>query len=103
MKEKITEFDEKNMTITNQIFQAGKFPLDPEKTRGIYQVEDLGNNHSKVSFHITFKTQPPWMGGLMKGKFEKPIEDYFIALEHNVKTGEKVSKENFKKIKKDYK
>ena len=39
----------------------------------------------------------------MKGKFKKLISDYFIAIEHYGKTGEAVTKENFKEIKKQYK
>jgi hypothetical protein len=43
------------------------------------------------------------MGRLAKGKFRKNIEDYVLAIEHNVLTGETVSKDNFKEIKKKYK
>jgi len=42
------------------------------------------------------------MGGLMKGKFKKLIADYFIAIEHHIRTGESVNKSNFKSIKKLY-
>lgn len=38
----------------------------------------------------------------MKGNFKKLIGDYFIAIEHHIKTGEKVTQENFKAIKKQY-
>ena len=40
------------------------------------------------------------MGGLAKGKMKKTIEDYEIAVEHYVLTGEEVNQENFKEIKK---
>ncbi len=43
------------------------------------------------------------MGGLAKGKFKKTIADYAVAVEHYAKTGEAVNKDNFKRIKKQYK
>lgn len=103
LKEKITEFDSENMTFVNQVFQAGKFPVDPEYTRAIYKVDDLGNGKSRLSFDMQFRTKPAFMGMMAKGQFKKLIKDYFIAIEHHVKTGEKVTKNNFKSIKKMYK
>ena len=51
---------------------------------------------------MNYRTKPAFMGGMMKGSFKKLINDYFIAIEHHVKTGEKVTKDNFKEIKKAY-
>jgi len=103
LKEKMTDYDAANMTFVNKVFQAGKFPVDPEVTQAIYKVEDLGNGTSRFSFDMQFRTKPAMMGGMMKGQFKKLIEDYFIAVEHHARTGEKVTQENFKEIKKQYK
>ncbi|PWJ42770.1 SRPBCC family protein [Sediminitomix flava] len=100
LKEKIVNYNPEEMSFTNQVFQAGKFPVDPEYTKGVYRIEDLGNGQSKMHFDMQFRTKPAIMGALMKGSFKKLIEDYFIALEYHIKTGEKVTKENFKSIKK---
>lgn len=51
---------------------------------------------------MTYRTTPAFMGWMAKGKFKKQIEDYLIAVEHHVLTGENVNKENFKQIKKKY-
>lgn len=102
LKEKMVNFSPETMSFTNQVFQAGKFPVDPELTRALYSVEDLGNGKSKISFDMQYRTKPAFMGGMLKGAFKKLINDYFISIEHHVKTGEKVTKENFKKIKKNY-
>jgi hypothetical protein len=51
---------------------------------------------------MQYRTKPGFMGGIMKGSFKKLINDYFIAIEHHVKTGEKVTKDNFKDIRKLY-
>ncbi|MEM9326432.1 MAG: SRPBCC family protein [Bacteroidota bacterium] len=103
LKERMVNFDPNQMTFTNQVFQAGKFPVDPELTHAIYTVEDLGNGKSRMSFDMQYRTKPAFMGGMMKGQFKKLIEDYFIAIEHHIKTGESVTRDNFKSIKKKYK
>lgn len=102
LKEKMVNYSPETMSFTNQVFQAGKFPVDPELTRALYKIEDLGNGTSKMTFDMQYRTKPAFMGGMMKGAFEKLINDYFIAIEHHLKTGENVTKENFKSIKKQY-
>lgn len=103
LHERMTKYNPAEMTFVNTVYQAGKFPVDPEVTRALYKVEDLGNGKSKLTFDMQFRTKPAFMGGMMKGKFKSLIEDYFIAIEHHAKTGEAVTKENFKSIKKKYK
>lgn len=103
LKEKMINYKPSEMSFTNTVYQAGKFPVDPEYTKAIYKVEDLGNGKSRLSFDMQYRTKPSFMGGMMKNQFMKLIDDYFIAIEHHVKTGEKVTKENFKDIKKQYK
>jgi hypothetical protein len=102
LKETMLDFNPSEMTFTNQVDQAGKFPVDPEYTRAIYSVEDLGNGKSRLTFDMEFRTKPAMMGGMMKRSFSKLIEDYFIAIEHHIRTGEAVTKENFKEVKKQY-
>lgn len=103
LKEKMVNYNPSEMSFTNQVFQAGKFPVDPELTHALYKIEDIGNGQSKFSFDMSYRTKPAFMGGMMKSKFKKLISDYFIAVEHYTKTGEAVTKENFKSIKKKYK
>lgn len=102
LKEKMVNFSPKQMTFTNKVYQAGKFPVDPDFTQAVYKITDLGNGKSEFSFDMQYRTKPAFMGAMSKGKFKKLINDYFIAVEHYAKTGEKVSQENFKQIKKQY-
>ena len=51
---------------------------------------------------MNFRTKPAMMGGMMKGQFINLMKDYFIAIEHHIKTGEKVTKDNFNTIKSKY-
>jgi len=102
LKEKQISYDPANYTFKNQVYQAGKFPVNPEYTYAIYKVIPIDANTSKFVFEMHFRTKPAFMGGMMKGNFKKLINDYAIAVEHHVNTGEVVNKDNFKEIKKQY-
>ncbi len=102
LKEKMVDYSPEQMRFTNTVYKAGKFPVDPASTRAIYSVRDLGNGTSELTFDMQFRTKPAFMGGMMKGAFKKLIADYFIAIEHHLTTGESVTKDNFKQIKKNY-
>ncbi|MEO0469802.1 MAG: SRPBCC family protein [Bacteroidota bacterium] len=102
LKEKMVNYDPDNRTFINQVYQAGKFPVDEELTRAVYKVEAVSATSSRLTFDMQFRTKPAFMGGMMKGSFKKLINDYFIAIEHHIKTGEKVSRDNFKDIRKMY-
>jgi len=102
LKEKQVEYDAANYTFKNTVYQAGKFPVVPEYTFAIYKVEAIDENTSRFIFKMQYRTKPAIMGGMMKRSFKNLINDYAIAIEHHVKTGEKVNKENFKEIKKNY-
>ena len=102
LKEKMIDYDPSNMTFVNQVYQVGKFPLDADLTKAVYKVEDLGNGKTLLKFDFQYRSNPAWMGKMMKGKFKGLIEDYFISVEHHAKTGEKVNQTNFKSIKKKY-
>lgn len=102
LKEKQVNFDPENYTFKNQVFQAGKFPVNPEYTFAVYKVEAIDESTSRFTFDMTYRTKPAFLGGMMKGAFKKLISDYALAVEHHVNTGEKVNKDNFKSIKKQY-
>lgn len=102
LKEKMADYNPEEMTFTNIVFQAGRFPVDPEFTRAVYKVEPLTDGKSRITFKMQYRTKPAFMGPMAKGNFKKLIRDYFIAIEHHAKTGEAVTKENFRKIRKKY-
>lgn len=102
LKEKMLNYDPSNYTFTNQLLQAGRFPMDADLTTAIYTLEDLGNGKTRISFDMNYRTKPAMMGAMAKGQFKNLIKDYFIAIEHHTKTGEPVTKDNFKRIKKMY-
>ncbi len=103
LHEKIVMWAPEKMTFSNRILDARKFPINTDNSLGTYTVESLGPNQSKVIINFDFRTKPAMMGPMAKGKFKRLLSDYLLALEHNAKTGEKVTGENFKSIKKKYK
>lgn len=102
LHEKQVEYDPENYTFKNQVIKAGKFPVNPAYTYGVYKVEPIDEHTSRFVFNMTYRTKPAFLGGMMKGRFKKLIRDYAIAIEHHVKTGEAVNKGNFKSVKKLY-
>lgn len=102
LHEKQVDYDPENYTFRNQVFQAGKFPVDPEYTYAVYKVEPIDAHTSRFTFDMTYRTKPAFMGGMMKGKFRKLIADYALSIEHHVNTGEAVNKENFREIRRQY-
>lgn len=103
LKEKQLMYNPETYTFKNQVFKAGKFPVVSEYTHAIYKVEAIDETTSQLKFNMTYRTKPAFMGGMMKGAFKKLIANYAIAVDHHVNTGENVTKDNFKKIKKQYK
>lgn len=103
LEEKMIDYSPETMTFTNKVTHAGKFPMDPDYTQAVYSVKEVDENSALLSFNMQYRTKPAIMGAIAKGKFKKLINDYFIAIEHHLRTGESVTKENFKKAKKDVK
>lgn len=102
LTEQIVDWDPENMTFVNRVLEAKKFPINPDNTRATYRVEALDDNRSLISMTMEFRTKPAFMGAIAKGQFKNLLEDYFIAIEHHIRTGEQVNGQNFKAIKKKH-
>ena len=102
LEEKQVSFDAENHTFRVKIYKTGGLPLDTDYTYGIYKVDEIDANTSKLTMTMELRTKPAFLGPLAKGSFSKDIADYLLAVEHHVMTGEVVNQENFKEIKKKY-
>ena len=100
--EKQLQYDPENYRFKAQVFAAEGLYMDPEYSYAIYQVIPLDDKKSRLEITMNYRTKPAFMGSIAKGKFTATIEDYALAVEHHVKTGEKVTKDNFKGIKEQY-
>ena len=102
-EEKMVDYNPDEYSFKAEIKGAGGLPLD---TTVSYMILRRGSRidetHCNISLTMVYRTNPAFLGKLAKGKFRRNIEDYAIAIEHHVLTGEDVDPDNFKKIKKQY-
>lgn len=102
MQEKQVSFDAANYTFKVLIYQAGGIPLNTDYSYGIYKVVPVNTETCRLVMQMGIRTKPSFLAGIAKGQFKSDIEDYLLAVEHHVLTGENVNQENFKSIKKKY-
>ena len=104
LSEKIVSWDPANYTYNVQLEKADRFPINEQLTLATLTFESLGPNRSSFQFDFSYGTNPKFMAGLAKGKFIALLEDYMIALEHFILTGEEVNAttKNFKDVKKAF-
>ena len=102
LKEEIVEWNPEKGYFVNRVIQAEKFPINTDNTRATYQVKSLGPNKTEFSMKMEFRTKPAFMGVMAKGQFRKLLNDYMVAVEHHIATGESVTAANFRDVKKQY-
>ncbi|MEL6944776.1 MAG: hypothetical protein AAFO82_19130, partial [Bacteroidota bacterium] len=102
LREKIVVWRPEQMEFDVAIKETKKFPVDTDATQFTIRVKSLSTNSSKIEMIMNYRTKPAFMGGMMKGNFTKRLEDYLMAVDHHVTTGEEVTVDNFKDIKKSY-
>lgn len=103
LEEKQVDFDREQMQFKVQIFGNYGLPIDEDYSYAIYKVVPIDANSCQLIFKSTYRTDPAFLGGLVKGKFKSNISDYLMSVEHHVMTGENVTAENIKEIRKKYK
>ena len=102
LKEKIVGWRPEQMELDVAIIDTKRFPLDTNNTVFTVKLEPTMNGGTKVKMLMKYRTKPAMMGGMMKKSFTKRLNDYLLAVHHHVKTGETVTVNNFKGIKKQY-
>jgi hypothetical protein len=103
LNEQIVGWDPAEMTFQNRIVSREGFPIDPDNTLATYSVVAIDGGHSRVTIEMDFRTAPAMMGGMMKGSFENLLGDYLTAVDHHLRTGESVNRDNFAMVKSLYK
>ncbi|MEL6349948.1 MAG: SRPBCC family protein [Myxococcota bacterium] len=101
--EKIVAFDPEQHTLSVRIFQTDGVPLDIENTIIHTRIIPEGPDRSRFVMDMEYRTAPAFLGGFVKGSLRRDTQDYLIALEHHLRTGESVTVENFAIIRKGYK
>ncbi|MBD81496.1 MAG: hypothetical protein CL840_21435 [Crocinitomicaceae bacterium] len=101
-KEKMVNYNPKEMSFKAQIDEVGGLPLETGISYMIYNVDPIDESSCKITLTMVYRTSPAFMGKMVKGKFKKNINNYAIAIQHHTLTGEDVNPDNFKQIKKQY-
>ncbi|NQX97268.1 MAG: hypothetical protein HRT73_05220 [Flavobacteriales bacterium] len=101
-KEKMVNVDNVNMSYTNIMTEVGKLPIVPNISKTIFKVKILSNTSCELIANSEYRTKPALMGVLFKGKFKSTMTDYLIAVASFAQTRVPVTKDNFKRIKKDF-
>ncbi len=100
--EKQIEYDPENYTFKAVVYHAESVPMNTDYTHAIYRVIPLTEKTSKFEIEMNYRTKPAFLGWIIKGKYKNTLSDYTLAVKHYVMTGEPVTKDNFKSIKKKY-
>lgn len=103
VKEKLSVYDPENRTLRAQISSSVGVPTVPEFTYAEYKIEAIDSNSSKLIITQVYRTKPAFLGFFAKGKFKKSTKEHLVFIEHYILTGEAITKENQKEIKKKYK
>ncbi|MEL6843628.1 MAG: SRPBCC family protein [Bacteroidota bacterium] len=102
--EKILAIDHDNMVMQNAVIEAGKLPMDTQNSQAYYRVRDNGDGTSTASYEFQFRAKPAFITKLMRGSFQKQLDETLMGLDYYLTTGEIVnaSKGNWDTIRAQY-
>lgn len=74
-----------------------------KKMSGTFDLDAIGPSRTRVTFTMRFNTKPAFMAMFMKGMMRKMLLKMIVGMKYHLETGNLVTKENIKRIMKDYK
>jgi hypothetical protein len=83
-----------------EILEGGLPMMD--KMDGTWEIEELGPDRTKATFHFSYTTKPAFMAGILKSPMTKSMQGLVVGLKYHMETGGLVTKKNVKKIVKEY-
>ncbi|MDW3195505.1 MAG: SRPBCC family protein [Cytophagales bacterium] len=92
---------EKHLTI--EIAEKKGFPIRPAYTWVNMDLEALASGATELTIRFNYLTKPGFLKGLAKSGLKKNFKEYAWAIDHHVMTGEAISSDNWKDIRKKYK
>jgi hypothetical protein len=96
--ERIAEWDPESMRFVNTVTSSENYPLDTDNTRGIYEVEALPGGGSLLRVTFEYRTKPAFLGGVVGGQFETLLEQYMMAVDYHLETGEAINRDTFDRV-----
>ena len=101
LKERISFLDKANHTFGIDVYEINGLPLDKDYTEGIIKLEHVNSTQTRFNMTFNYRTKPAFLGAVMKGTFQRGLHDFALSIEHHLNTGEEITKENIKAIRKN--
>ncbi|MEL6251401.1 MAG: SRPBCC family protein [Bacteroidota bacterium] len=92
--------EEKHLTI--EIVDKKGFPIRPNYTWLNMDLEKLGEGKTQLKIRFNYLTKPAFLKGLAKNGLKKNFREYAWAIDYHCRTGEIITRENWKEIRKNY-
>ena len=101
LREKMIQVNHDQMEYTNLIREAKGLPLDAQYSQTVFKIIPVDERSCEISATSQYRTKPAFLGAIFKNKFKETMRDYLISVAYYAKNRIPVTKNNFKKIKKD--
>ena len=89
--------------LTIEVVEKKGFPIRPAYTWVNMDLDPLPGNRSRLKLRFNYLTRPAFLKGMAKGSLKKNFKEYAWAIDHHVRTGEEITSDNWKNIRKHYK
>ena len=97
--ERVVYLNEAEREVQFQIFKAIDVPIDTESTFGTSQLVEIDAERTLFRIRFVVNTSPGFLIWFAKGDIRDQMDDMMIGMEHYLRTGEAVTKDNFDRIK----
>jgi len=91
-----------NKHITVEVIEKEGFPIRPAYTWVNMDLEAGTENGTRLKIRFNYLTKPAFLRGMAKGALKKNFREYAWAIDHHVRTGESITRSNWKTIRKQY-
>ena len=99
LHERVVYLNEQKREVQFQIFEAFGVPVNTETSFGTSQLVELDDQRTLFRARLVVNTSPGFLIWFAKGDIREEMTNMTIGMEHYLRTGERVTKENFERIK----
>ena len=99
--DEIIKLDPEKHELLINVVEAKGYPIAFSNVEFI--ADPVNTDVSKLTMVFSYQTKPRFLQGLAKGSLKKQLQEYVYAIDHHVTTGEVITANNWKQIRKKYK
>ena len=99
--DKIVRLDEAERNLLINVEEAKGYPISFSNVE--FYADSLTSNSSKLTMIFSYQMKPRFLQKMAKGSLKKQLQAYVYAIDHHAETGEVITKESWKRIRKNYK